>query len=793
MEEYLDSRPLDRYLRYLADQSGLADERRSDVFESLRRRNEEIVSERVAKGTPPDLAERETLSKLGPPRTAINRLNLFPRDYWRWFQIGSLLFFISMAVAILAIFFHGLGTPAPFYSLLFLITTPIAVLFAWISFNRIKVSGGQIDSRRTTKPWDSIELADIEKLEFQKGHLLGRRGVDLVSSKRRVTIHPCQRGFYSVGLLLTHLHRGRIDPKIESHLTNIRPRVKKERKERRVFYYLLLTLWAAIALSILWAFPGLWRFEVAPIWIPIPILLALFLSQAQEGFHRHPCNRGICHIAAGLLIIDELLFAAFLIGAVEFFRWLLILFAAACCLPILALVWRGTKTSLLSSCFVLLSLAGLSYFIIPPVWEGEIHSWRETEILSPIKWMAGPPQRLALIYEETLLVMEDGKEVDSQELGEGRWDFLSDYSEDTLTLTMSDLRNGEIINAVALYPLFGDLKILGESNSLRLGGFALFGTQVWSPDREYLLTQFTEKVDEEKSKTTFAISEPDTGRLQPFEVFERGSQPYIGGWVSPTELQCLEIHSTSEENRSATAESVIKVWLLNAETGDATRMASHLIETGHYKYPPGGMKYHLLSTGAPSEFSEREVNLGFLDLVTGDRRFLPDPVLGNDSGYSLMAPFSWSRPTQRLVYNALLAGKPAVVVATPEGVVDRLEVDPKYNIGALRISPDGQKVFFLRRRKGDWTSARITQVCVWDLNRGQTTVVRKLGWLESLVSLFMESDNGFFLGGIVWSPDSRRIAITTMELKWRVDGMCHIIEYEDWAEKNLLNKASGGS
>jgi len=415
-----------------------------------------------------------------------------------------------------------------------------------------------------------------------------------------------------------------------------------------------------------------------------------------------------------------------------------------------------------------------------PVWG------YSTEIPGDYKWMDSLPPRLAyttgrLDANQELVVTDGTRVIARKSLEEGYWNFLSDYSPDTLTMTR-DLGGWNDHEAeVVLCPLDREIERLPINPPPdSMGSYAIRGTPVWSPDRKYVLINHRLEKEDSEPRNVLAVVNVETYSIV---MFEEIGYSTMGKWTGENQFECIASEQIDDGTKDAIVETIVKRLRLEVRNGASELISEHSIPASMYEaiLQPG--EFVLLCDSDGGANVEKGKAVALLELSSGKRTDLPNSAPNQPSSSDRLS-FDWSHQSKRIVYLAGEGAAREIVVASPDGVVDKIGLEDNEEVGGFHISSDGMKVLFSNVRPKEFQIFGMTHLAIWDLSDGTANTIKKLGIWSSLMSDLGFSGSGMASSSAKWAPDSRSVAIPNLGWTSDLDILTayEVAEYAEWVE-----------
>jgi hypothetical protein len=769
------SETLDLYLEKLIAKMNLDEEQRLEVEKEIRSHLEEAIQKRIDAGFLYEDAEREALLNFGQPSVLARQFGVLSGQGWFVFERLALalsLFAVPMFAAYFRLgefLIEGLPwfLPGLLYGTLLAVPV-ISTLWIYLEVN------GSLRIHQPIKKDLIIPFESVNSIEFQKGHLIGRRKISIKWDDQEIMIGPKLRNFRCAALALQALCSDVMDSAVKDYLCSV---AKAKVKADTVFKRSLLTFgWVAIIAFLVPYYPGYWDLRDVNYWFTPMFISPVVMASLQGYFQSSRHKKG------SLWVIAAFFFAAFsliglgvLVGHIVLIRWMLVALAFLALASTVTIWWAWSKGVLLAFNFICILLGVMAGKWVPSIWEGRISSIIEggamileftqvndSEIevaaVSTYEWIS-EEQNPDTLYG-VLLIRDASGESRRFDLEQaGKWTLLGKPGGNHIGLAKWNEDKADhpsVTSGIYIYSATGLIQAIEPIEPrIAAGGHPLFGnnSKVWSPDAKRILAD--QYIFDETGDYTSRISSLrlEDESLTSFDV-ELGVSVH---WMDDRHLVGWERVDPFERKESL---AVLRKWSLNVNSGTSQMVREIVLPEGvtpGLVTPKDLVPIYLES---PESFAVLPVD----QIENFDYSSLPKiPAPGGESGPSL--DFSSSPTTQRFAYFT----EDHLIVADATRFQRRLPIEGGDIFFGYALSPDGQKVAF-------WDSNGFFQYLkVWNIDEteGITLFVSSFigGGVAGLFNRLKRDDEGV----LQWTPDSRSLLFPHGNQLLQAD-------YEDWRE-----------
>ncbi|MCB9770660.1 MAG: hypothetical protein H6752_20865 [Candidatus Omnitrophica bacterium] len=774
------SETLDLYLEKLIAKMNLDEEQRVEVEKEIRSHLEEAIQKRIEAGLPPEEAEKEALLQFGQPSVLARQFGVLSGT--GWLVVERLTLAISLAAMVALFFLHfpfgpGQDAEVPWF-------IPIGfycVLFCWpviFSIWKYIEVNGVIRIHQPLKKSINIPFDSIESVEFQKGHLFGKKNLLVKWNGSSTHVDAGLRNFRCAALTLQALCPEAMETDVRDHLRRVgTARIAPESWPRNLAFTLV---WLGTFSITTPFFSALWNFVGPTWWMPVLFAPPLLLIWLQGRYHLSRYKRVALWILAPLYFaIPVALFAGIFVADVTYVRWMIIGFFILAPTPLLVLWWKGPKGILIGSVFAFTAIAVVSINWVPYLWDGSFRALVATRFPIRATFQFGKQGENVAVISSPRYDIKEGfptpsgsvlrlvypeSETKNFELEAAEeWTFLQPMQPGSITLAKwPSVREGEshYVEEVATLSKSSSSTIeFPEDEKLTVGGVFPLATlsqrEVWSPSRNRILVYKVIPLEDDKVQHKIAVFDTSTGRLTTFEV-HADSFPR---WINDDHLEVLEFEYPEDER--AGNPFLIHYWRLNATTGKEGIRNTQELPVGVSPSAYWNPECIEFVRETPPSYIVLPVSQseGF-DFSTLPERPVPNAEVGPHPN------LSWVQTANRFSYFS----DKHLVVGDLDGRTWTLPVDPENQCTDLALSPDGQTVAF-----AEMDSDLYFRVKVWRIEENSATTLA----VNSMFGTgnFQVIQAMFSVDSILqWTPDSRSLLFPYGNQLLQAD-------YEDWRDR----------
>lgn len=762
---------IDLYLEKLLARMVVDDAQRAEIEKELRSHLEEAVAQAEQKGLPHEQAAREAVLAFGQPSVVARQFGIWWGRGWFYFERIALAILTWQVVRV----FVGIHLDAylgPTFSELAVVAL-VGLICANSLWNRVEVNGGMI-VRRSFRPSVTIPFDRIERVSFQRGHIVGRRNIVIRCDGKQVLFDTGMRGFRAAGVALEALVGDLVDEDVKRFLRRLRLRIRKEGPAGKTLFTLgWIGLLAALGNGGL----SLWQGESIPAYLLVVVVGAIPAIAAQAGWHADRSKIGLCWLAMiGFIAVACFLSGGVIVGVPEIIRFGLLLYVALALTAMLAVWWRKGRLALLGIGVTFCLGAVAANRLLPPFWSGAIYQLGGASgFISDARWM---PDNEGMIWLTSPIRKEDGQDADTaaqlseenlcsvalhiKRFGEaekafplppdaGDWGLFPSPKPDEILLTRCFFDRSDMQSELFRFdPAKGLQRLESVPAKTTMWITAKQGVPVWSPDARYLLLF----MPEDKTQPRGAALDMVTGKLTRFENLLSGN---IARWTSEKEFQIVNrrTRKNGKGHSALLTENKILIRHCNAATGEVRLEREYDLPLNKEVCMLHGGQYILVFSKKWFDDETPGFTIAVFNTTKGTRVDLPDGL-----GESFYQAFAWNCEYKKLVY----IGAPAdgsdrarlILADADMGVCAEAEVASRNDFAAFRFSPDAKHLFYQRFPSREGFARAFGRAEVWNTETGEVVSLRALGLMGLLASLTVMSGKVDSLP--LWSPDGRYVA-----------------------------------
>ena len=353
---------IDLYLENVLSRMVVDDAQRAAIEKELRSHLEEAAATAQTKGLSREDAEREAVLAFGQLSIIARQFGFWRGAGWFYFERIAAGFFIwYFGRLLVSRWIEGTYVPIVF----------ALIIGVWIFrslYERIEVNGGLkvylFPFRTFLIPFDGIE-----RVSFEKGHILGWRNLLVRYAGTEAKISTKIRGMRAAGLALESLVGDRVDEKVKTRLRRLRLRM---RREPFVLKVALTAGWLATAVLAVVGMPLVWSGYGITYCYACSFGLSLLVLGLQMEFHGNRAKKGLCILLAIVLFFSLGTIAGLIGGRIGVTRVFYIVFLSAIFVAGATIWWRWRRSYLLGMAFLVICVSCLLGAHFSRFWPGEL-------------------------------------------------------------------------------------------------------------------------------------------------------------------------------------------------------------------------------------------------------------------------------------------------------------------------------------------------------------------------------------------------------------------------------------